>query len=236
MTKKQTTRATLECVDLCEPFIIKERSFELQYYKYYNARYERMFEWTKAVAVSKWGSDIKLIKLNELMDNQGVKVCVVGCLLKLMKLQPSVLHEVSDDMQLIPQPALDKYVNVEDQVSLQDGCESVILQGMVNVDELVTGVMVAVIGQETNNGNKFIVDDICFPQFPPQKPFTLSTEDKFVVLVSGLGVCLNPSVELVSARDMFVDFITGNFASDIAPKIARLIIVGNLMGKDARYI
>lgn len=60
-----------------------------------------MNQWVKDTALRKWGDDIDMIKLCDLMDKRGQRVCVVGVLLKAMKLQPSILREVSEDLELV---------------------------------------------------------------------------------------------------------------------------------------
>ena len=60
-----------------------------------------MFQWVKETALKKWGEDIDIIQLNELMEKRGQRVCIVGALLKSMKLQPSVLREVSEDLEMV---------------------------------------------------------------------------------------------------------------------------------------
>lgn len=82
-------------------FKVHGRTFKQQYDKFYNARYNQMYDWVKESAVKKWGQDMNLIHLSDLMDRKGETVVVIGALLKVMKLHPSVLSEVSEDLELV---------------------------------------------------------------------------------------------------------------------------------------
>ena len=83
-------------------FRLDERHFEQQYDKFYNARYKKMYDWVRLACYLKWGADAPLIQLSELMEQEsGKKLCVIGVLLKVMKQHPSVLREVSEDLELV---------------------------------------------------------------------------------------------------------------------------------------
>lgn len=98
---KPIRRATVKYEDLSQQFKIEKREFDLQYYAFYNARFDKMVGWLKEAALEKWGKETTIIDLNNLMEHAGKKVCVVGTILKTMKLQPSILREVSDDLELV---------------------------------------------------------------------------------------------------------------------------------------
>ena len=86
-------------------FLLQQRHFELQYDKFYNARYRKMYDWVREAALLKWGQDITLIKLSQLMEQEsGKRLCVIGVLLKVMQQHPSVLREVSEDLELVCLP------------------------------------------------------------------------------------------------------------------------------------
>ncbi|KAI1301753.1 DNA polymerase delta subunit 2 [Halotydeus destructor] len=233
-------RATCTYEDQCQRYVLNEKKFDLQYYPYYNARYRKMYEWTKEASLKKWGNEITIIKLNEIMDKPQERVCIMGTLLKSMKLQPSVLREISDDLQLIVQPKSgdEVYLSDDDFAMLQDDTESINLVGEgFKVAEHVTGVMMAVIGVEADNGNKFVVEDYCYPLFAPQKALKLSTEPKYVALISGIGLSVKPGKEVTNGLKLFTDFMTGCAGlpnAELASQIARVIVAGNCIAEDAR--
>ena len=122
-------------------------------------------------------------------------------------------------------------------MSLQDETESVSLIQNIDPQILVTGVMVAVIGKGNDNGNKFIVEDFCYASPAPQKPLSFPKEDKYILLVSDLGITIHPDPALSTARDRFLDFLTGSLDEEnakLAMQVARVIITGNILGEEAR--
>lgn len=93
-------RASVEYENLSQDFKLENREFDLQYYAFYNARFDKMYDWVKESALAKWGKDTKIIELCE-MENTGETICIIGTILKSMKLQPSILREVSDELEVV---------------------------------------------------------------------------------------------------------------------------------------
>ena len=62
---------------------------------------------------------------------------------------------------LIPQPPRVKYVGVNDQLILEDQVQRVTLTGNTPSRDLVTGVVMALLGRDLHNGC-FNVEDYCF--------------------------------------------------------------------------
>lgn len=54
-------------------------------------------------------------------------------------MQPSILKELSDELNLPPQPVTDNYTSEEDVLYLEDMLQRIILTGDINADEFVTG-------------------------------------------------------------------------------------------------
>lgn len=139
-------------------------------------------------------------------------------------------------MHQIPEAPLERWVSPTDHFSLQEPGESVVLVGGLDVPTHVTGIMVAVIGHEHDNGNKFIVDDYCYPTPCPQKPLVLASQDMYILFICDLGFTLDCKPELELARNNVMDFLTGNMDEDlnsVASKIARVVITGNCMDQGA---
>lgn len=237
MRPTKEKRAVVPFENQCKKFVTPTRVFDLQYFAFYNARFKKMYESLKEAALQKWGKDIKLIRLNQLMDHPDQEVCVIGVLLKVMKQQKSVLREVSEDLELIPEAEKDKYIDDTDYLSLQDDTEACALQGGPDVSTHVTGVMVAVLGREHDNGNRFIVSDYCYSSLAPQVSPTYPGEDRLVMLVSDLGFSLNTDGKITSAREALLDFLTGFLDETLAKRarsVVRVIIAGNSLAPDSR--
>lgn len=96
----------------------------------------------------------------ELVDAKGETI-ITGTLYKHSALKPSVLKEISEEHQLVPQPQATHYTSPDDVLVVEDETQRVRLIGDLPVKELVTGIAIAVKGKEDDDG-RFVVDDICF--------------------------------------------------------------------------
>lgn len=107
------------------------------------------------------GSQIPIRKLSELADESKEKCIVIGTLFKHQELKPSVLKEISEEHQITPQPVLSKFISENDQLILEDEMQRIRLIGNFNIKNLVTGIVVGLLGYENEEG-KFEVEDMCF--------------------------------------------------------------------------
>ncbi|XP_041088314.1 DNA polymerase delta subunit 2-like [Polyodon spathula] len=217
-----------------ERFKLGERSFSRQYAHIYATRLLQMRPILTKRAQQLWGADIQVKKLCEIQ--MGEHCCIVGTIFKNMALQPSILREISEEHNLLPQPPRAKYITQSDELILEDELQRIKLEGAIKVQNFVTGSVIAVYGAEKNNG-KFMVEEYCTAELPPQPPRRGPHADRFVLLASGLGLG-GGNADCLLALQLLVDMVTGQLGdegeqSGVA-RISRVLLAGNLLSQSTQ--
>ncbi|XP_015108419.1 DNA polymerase delta subunit 2 [Diachasma alloeum] len=212
-------------------FKIREKTFRTQYRSIYTARLRSLRGTLRERVKLKWGN-YKILQLTNLSDGpeDDEPVILIGTLYKHQELKPSILKEMSEELQLIPQPSRSNYSSTRDQLFLEDETLRVKLVGdHMSPSEVVTGLVCAVLGRELEDGC-FWVQDFCFPGMCPRVSTSrsLSSKPGRILLLSGLDMANTPdSLEL----ELLTEWITG-MAGDPrsqgdAAAVGLVIIAGN---------
>ncbi|XP_063382533.1 DNA polymerase delta subunit 2 [Cydia fagiglandana] len=223
-------RQSVEYKDCSKRFYEVSRDFSKQFAHIYSARLNTFRNILEPVIYKKWTNKYKILKLCDLREKNTTCV-IIGTLFKLQELKPSILKQLSDQLEIIPQPPRTHFVHETDTVVLEDELQRIKLVGdCIDVHQVVTGVVCAVLGAEDEDGI-FTIKDICWAGCNIQKPLPKLDSDKYIVLTSGLNMAGNSPEHLFSLH-LLVEWISGMSGTaqyqEQLSKIVRVVVAGGL--------
>jgi DNA polymerase delta subunit 2 len=244
--KAQRISSSLQYEDLSDAFeeaSFGQIDFEKQYASAYFVRLESLRSSISEAAAAKWVStgmleSSKLVgHIKNYKSGEGC-IALVGILFKDMKLKPSVLQDIQDNIkisdQFIDYPQVSSLVHKvsDDDVVFLEDMEArlqLVFADKREIDGLPTGVVIAVLGHVNDHGF-FEVRDFCLPGYVLPEPIVSQPgADSYVAIVSGLMVG-SPQTDPL-ALQLLRDFLLGTSAIsqgvELSSRIARLIVAGD---------
>lgn len=231
--EKKFLRPVCKRTDCSERFKRSNMPCEKQYANIYFVRSTLMKKVLQKIAEEKWGDEYPITALANLQ--KGKKCCIIGTIFKVMELQPSILKEVSEEHHLQVQPPREKYISDSDSLVLEDTLQRISIYGNINVHQVYTGTVIALAGKEESAG-QFSVDDYTFAGLSPQKPLPKIEEDRYVLLISGLG--LGSKHEKLLSIQLMIDYIIGLLGEECdqesSSSIIHVIIAGDSLSSETQ--
>ncbi|XP_066589411.1 DNA polymerase delta subunit 2-like [Prorops nasuta] len=211
-------------------FNIHEKNIKTFFSSIYLARLGALKKQLSEKAKQKWNYSI--LSLSNLVDAvEDNLYIIIGVLYKHQELKPSILKDLSEELQVQLQPARSHYASTKDLLFLEDETFRVkLIDNYQKVQEVVTGLVCATLGQVIEDGS-FLVKDWCFPGCilnPSTSNIITYEKESSIILISGIDLASNPkSVSL----NLFLEWVTGMIGSSETQQkgalITHIIIAGN---------
>ncbi|XP_054000613.1 DNA polymerase delta subunit 2-like [Hylaeus anthracinus] len=216
-----------EYKDLSKKFVNTKRDYSKQFAHIYAIRLAELRDVLIPQVQAKWGN-VPIVKLADLEKLDGQQCIIIGTLYKHQQWKPSILRELSEEHQLSVPSCRTNYCSEKDQPFLEDEMLRIKLVGEeVDLKNIVTGVVCAILGNENNDGT-FTVKDWCFPGCAPKKSLPKNSSMKKLVIVSGLD--LSKSLQNLGTC-LFVEWLCGMVGNseeqNNSTSIIRLVVAGN---------
>ena len=139
------------------------------------------------MALGGWAS-IRLASQSPISIALSTSLCMAGDPLTHTRIAHLHLHRYhAREKYEAPPPERSKYHQPDDSVVLEDQSGRIAITGKIAPGELVSGVVMAILGHQDEDGD-FVAEDVCFCDGAAQSMADEPADDVFVALVrSELG-------------------------------------------------
>ncbi|KAJ1821412.1 DNA polymerase delta small subunit Cdc1 [Coemansia sp. RSA 2599] len=216
--------------DIKGVFRTGKRTYEQQFDELYSQRLRELKPAAAEAAEQRWP---KVHATQSVLNVEGPEATfIIGTVFIDSASKPSTLQQVEVERWVSDKHG-EKYRETADAVVfLEDESGRIRLVGpVVEKTVLASGIVAAVLGVETAEGD-FEVADICFAPMAPQQPRPALDEDKYVALVSGLGMTAERPMTL--ALQLLAETLCGGLGGGssmqpLAARIAQVVLAGDTM-------
>ncbi|CAF3675533.1 unnamed protein product [Adineta steineri] len=232
--QRQPTSET-EWINLSDRFLLTNRNFEVQYAHLYAERLGSLRKIVTKAAENRWDRKIPIKRMNDIIPDE--ECILVGILFKQMVLKPSIVKQIATENGFSLQPPRNRYVDPTDKLILEEETQRIELNGKIDVDQFVTGIVMAIRGYEDEKG-VFIVKDYCFKDLSIPKQLSPIKDDRYILLASGF--LLSETSIIFNQLEYLVNSLTqsSNIQSkqiqNILSNIIRFVVAGNLIESSNR--
>lgn len=116
----QIERISLNYKNCSQKFLETTNDYTKQYCNIYVSRLQNMEKLLSDKIKIKWGDKYPICKLHKITEANYPKCVVMGTLFKNQKLKPSVLKQLAESNQLMPQPILSHFTDESDVLFMED--------------------------------------------------------------------------------------------------------------------
>lgn len=124
-------RVIVEYRNLSQKFTKQITDYSKQYCSIYTIRLEQMTPILMERISQKWGSKYPILKLYKVAETDCEQCVVIGTLFKHQKLKPSILKQISEASNLLPQPSLTHFMDESDVLYIEDELQRYQLLGWI---------------------------------------------------------------------------------------------------------
>ncbi|KAJ3655302.1 hypothetical protein Zmor_014437 [Zophobas morio] len=224
---QSSERLSLDYINLSQKWSEAVPNYNKQYFNIYIVRLKEMTKLLEHRIEKKWGKTYPVCKLHKLSEEKHAKCVVLGTIFKNQKLKPSILKQLAEGNQLVPQPIITHFTDKSDQLYIEDELQRYLLVSCLQCDSLVTGISCALLGTGDDKG-RFVVEDYVFAGFREQVPRPLFEDSAYVVFISGLDL-INSAKFAINLQLLihWISGLVGDLSGIETSRITRVIITGN---------
>ncbi|RZC37590.1 DNA polymerase delta subunit 2, partial [Asbolus verrucosus] len=226
MKEDNVERPILSYNNLSQKWCQSVTNYNKQYCSIYLTRLKQITKLLEERIEQKWGKTYPVCKLHKLSEKKHSKCIVIGTLFKDQKLKPSILKQLAEGNQIVPQPIVTRLTDTSDQLYIEDELQRYQIVGSLKCANLVTGITCALLGTDDDKG-KFNVEDYVFASYREQIPRPIFESPNQVMFLSGLDLVHGENIEMnLQLLELWLNGFADSDNNE-SSQIVRVVVAGN---------